>query len=268
MHILSQVPRKCKLRRILKTAIFGSRIACPNCKSRYISSIRQEERWRCRSCHKPFSLKSASWLKGSKLSLETIWLMLWCWQQQIALRQARAIVGVSYPTLSVWYAKFRANIPKHELDTVLSGRLAGDEMYTKTCAIIGAKERGTRNIAMRVIHKRSVDRSDAMRFLVHHVAPGSQFATDGAAIYKGIGNWHRIDHIYELHRKFEFTETSEIEGLWGVFRTFVRRMYHHVTKYKLEEIVAEFCLRFRRHKIFNSPSDYWSVCLSTNPFAL
>lgn len=267
MHIVNQVPKPCKLRRIIKHATFGTRVHCPECGSRYVRSVKQEERWRCKICHKPFSLKSASWLKGSKLPLETIWLILWCWQEQIPLKQAQRITGVSYPTVSSWYHRFRDKLPKELLETVLEGDLAGDEMYTKHCAIIGAKEKHTRNIALKVVHKKSVDRTDAWKFLAHHVAPGARYATDGAAIYRGIGNWHRIEHVYELHKKFEFTETAEIEGLWGVFRTFVRRMYHHVTKYYLEAIVAEFCLRFRRHKVFNSPQDYWSICLSTKPFA-
>jgi hypothetical protein len=45
-----------------------------------------------------------------------------------------------------------------------------------------------------------------------------------------------LKHEYEIHKRFEFKLTSEIEGLWGVFRTFVRRMYHHVTRYKLEDL--------------------------------
>ena len=80
----------------------------------------------------------------------------------------------------------------------------------------------------------------------------------------GIGNWHKLKHSYEIHRKFEFALTAEIEGLWGVFRTFVRRLYHHVTRYKLEELVAEFCLRFRQAELFKIRSLIWKFAYPLN----
>jgi len=82
--------------------------------------------------------------------------------------------------------------------------------------------------------------TDAMTFIYHHVKPGSKWCTDGAWIYKSCEKWWPIIHLWEKHNRFQFAITSEIEGLWRVFRTFVRRMYHHVTVKKLPKIVAEF----------------------------
>lgn len=268
MYILNQVPTKCTLRRILKKAIFGSRVHCPNCGSRSIKTIKSEERWRCRRCHLPFSIKSSCWLKGSKLPLETIWMLLWCWQKKFPLQQAREVVGVSYPTVSRWYQMFREHIPKERVDTLLEGEVACDEMFTRDTAIMGAKQKGTRNIVLKVLHDKHPNKSHAVDFLTRFLRANSHLCTDGSGIYRGIGNWHKLEHSYEVHSKFEFTLTAEIEGLWGVFRTFVRRMYHHVTKYKLDDIVSEFCLRFRQDRVFRSPTDYWNICLSTEPFAL
>jgi transposase-like protein len=268
MHILKHIPNKGKLRRVLKGSIFKSRLHCPNCKSRYVKKIIREERWRCKSCHKPFSIKSSCWLKGSKMSLEDIWMLLWCWQKQIPLKQAQDIVGVSYPTVFNWYKKFRDNVPKERINSLLKNNIACDEMYTKGNAIIGAKQKGTRNIALKVINEKSVQRHHAVDFLTQFTKANSNLFTDGGAIYRGIGNWHKLRHTYEIHSKFQFTLTSEIEGLWACLRTFIRRMYHHVTRYKLEDLVSEFCLRFRQDKIFKSPEDYWMICLSTEPFAL
>jgi len=228
----------------------------------------REERWRCRSCHLPFSIKSACWLKGSKLSLETIWMILWCWQQKYSVQHTMSMTDLSYPTVFNWYQRFRDNIPKEKLDTLLSGNIACDEMYTRGNAVIGAKQKGTRNIALKVVHQKSVERHHAIDFLNRFVNSHSNLFTDGAAIYKGCDKWHNLKHSYEIHKKFEFTLTAEIEGLWACLRTFIRRMYHHVTKYKLEDLVSEFCLRFRQDEIFKTPENYWRVCLSTKPFAL
>lgn len=178
------------------------------------------------------------------------------------------VAGVSYPTVFAWYQRFREHIPKERVDTLLAGNIACDEMFTRDTAIIGAKQKGTRNIMLRVLHEKHPNKSHAVQFLSRFTKQNSHLFTDGSGIYKGIGNWHRLKHTYEIHRKFEFALTAEIEGVWGVFRTFVRRMYHHCTKYKLEAVVQEFCLRFRQDEIFNSPRDYWEICLSTEPFDL
>jgi transposase-like protein len=162
MHIVKQVPTKGTLRRILKRAIFGKRICCLTCGSRSVRMIKREERWRCRRCHLPFSIKSSCWLKGSKLPLETIWLLLWCWQKKFARERAMDITGISHPTVTLWYEKFRIHIPKERLETVLWGSIACDEMFTKDTAIIGAKQKGTRNIAMRVLHDKHPNKAHAV----------------------------------------------------------------------------------------------------------
>ena len=219
-------------------------------------------------CRHTFSIKSVCWLKGSKLSLEQIWLLLWCWQKQVPVKQTVDILGLSYPTVFNWFKKFREHIPKERTDALLCGDVACDEMFTKDTAIIGAKQKGTRNIVLQVLYEKDPNKRHAMEFMTKFVKTNSNLFTDGSGIYRGIGNTHNVSHTYEVHSRFEFTLTAEIEGLWGVFRTFVRRMYHHVTYKHLESIVCEFCLRFRRDKIFNSPLDYLTVCLSTDPFGL
>lgn len=266
--ILAHVPNHGKLRRIFKNIIFGSRVRCPRCNSRVIKKIVNEERWRCKGCYKPFSIKSCCWLKGSKLQLEIIWMLLWCWQKRFSIQHTMDMTNLSYPTVFNWYQRFRDQIPKEKLDTLLQGNIACDEMYTKGAAVLGAKQKGTRNIALKVIHQNSVERHHAVQFLTEFAKANSNLFTDGAAIYKGIGNWHKLKHKYEIHKKWEFSLTAEIEGLWACLRTFIRRMYHHVTRYKLEDLVSEFCLRFRHDEIFETPEYYWQTCLSTKPFAL
>lgn len=267
-HILHQIPTPGTLRRVLKQATFGARVRCPWCRSYSFRVIRREERWRCNRCDKPFSITSCSWLRGSKLPLETIWLLLVCWQKKFPLQQAMEVAGVSYPTISSWYQKFRAHIPRERLDILLGGRIACDEMFTRDTAIIGAKQKGTRKVMLQVLHEKHPNKAHAVEFLSRFTKANSHLFTDGSSIYKGIGNWHRLKHTYEIHRKFEFALTAEIEGVWACFRTFVRRMYHHCTLYRLEDMVAEFCLRFRRDEIFETPRHYWELCLCTEPFAL
>ena len=80
-----------------------------------------------------------------------------------------------------------------------------------------------------------------------------------------IHKWWPVDHHRDIHRKWEFELTSEIEGAFGNLRTFIRRMYHHMTPEKLPEYVREFCLRFSLPEMFENPTSYLKKSLSLVP---
>src|SRR3989338_3872480 len=81
-------------------------------------------------------------------------------------------------------------------------------------------------------------------------------------IYKGINRWWPVEHSRDLHAKFEFEHTSEIEGIFGNYRTFVRRMYHHHRSENLQEYVREFCFRFSSPELFKNPRFYLTKTLT------
>jgi transposase-like protein len=126
-----------------------------------------------------------------------------------------------------------------------------------------AKEVGTgrRKLAYQIIPSTSVVREHASWFLQENVKPGSNLYTDGAGIYKKIDKWWPVYHYRDIHKEWEFELTSEIEGIFGVMRTFIRRMYHHVTGDKLGDYVGEFCYRFCHPEIFDSPYQYLLISL-------
>lgn len=263
MSILHQIPSETKIRSELRRIIFGKRVFCPRCGSTSVKSY--EKRYRCRVCRKPFSFTSVTWLKGMKLSLRIFWLILWCWTNKVPVDQAMKLCGVSKPTIRRWYDKFRIHLPSDKLSDVrLSGIIQMDEAYRgkkdKKYSIVGAKQKSEKNkrrkIVLKVIPKSSVDRKDAIEFLSQCVIPGSNLQTDGAAIYKGISNWWKVNHSYERHNRWEFTLTSEIEGLWANLITFIRRMYHHVTIDKVPHLVQEFTARTVYPEWFDNPQSF------------
>lgn len=261
---LNQIPSEAQLKKLLRKAIFGKYLHCPHCGSRKVKP--SENRYRCKKCRQKFSLISESWLRGTKIPLPKICLLLWCWQIKIPLDQAKAVAVVSLPTVRHWYDKFRGHLPLQKLDDLrLEGAVQGDECYRRDYSIIGAKQEAAAGqktkMALTVLFKNSVDKSDAVNFLSRKVKPESIFRTDGAGIYKKIENWWPVTHEFEIHKKFEFAITSEIEGLWGNFFTFVRRMYHHITVAKVEAIVNEFCFRQCFEEYFYSPEKYLALCL-------
>lgn len=269
---LLQIPSASKIRSDIRRIVFGKKMFCPRCGSPQVK--RSENRYRCRLCRKPFSLTSHTWLKGMKISLRQLWLLLWCWARKIPLDQAASATGLSRPTTRKWYEKFRDNIPQAKLENVrLEGIVQMDEAYRggkkRGYAIIGAKEQKQggkqAKIAMTVVPRPSVDRKDALEFITNCIKPNSRLQTDGNMIYRGINNRWPLSHEYERHNHWEFSLTSEIEGLWGELTTFIRRVYHHVTKDKIGAVIREFLARKCCPEWFYGPTDFLAISLTSLP---
>jgi len=260
--------------RILKAKIcrilFGKTnlITCPYCARTGI--VRRNEKFCCPRCKHAWSLTSLTWMKGMKLTWQQFWGLLWTFTHRIPVDQTGTLLHVSKPTIYRWYSLFRQNLP--HLDNVrLEGEVQMDEAYfggrLKGVAIIAAKERHTSKVAAMVVPASSVKRVDIVPFIRRHIVPGSKLHTDGACIYKGIAKHWPVEHAYDIHRKGEFGKTSVVEGFWGCLRTFIRRMYHHVTTTKLPELLREYQCRLMHSEIFNSPSDLLPILLPRFPFA-
>lgn len=197
-----------------------------------------------------------------KLDLADFWLVLWCWVAQVPVKQTSLINGLSVVSVRNWFEKFRSNLPEDQ--DVLEHLVQLDEVYfggkKDTQALFLGKQVGTRKLAYRLI-KNHPKREDAWEYLESYIKPETKLHTDGASIYKKIDSWWPVIHTRDIHSKFEFKNTSEIEGMFGVLRTFIRRMYHHVTRDKLESVVLEFCTRFSHPEMFESPQEYLKITL-------
>ena len=261
--LLNQIPSEAKIKQQLRKIIFGKNLHCPRCHKRDIYS--SENRYRCRKCRKPFSLLSGTWMEGIKLNLRTFYALLWCWTQKIPVRQTHKLCHLSEVSVYAWFRMFRSHLP--DLQPILNGKVQMDEAYFRSLSLLLAKQVGTKKLAHQMIFKNSVDKTEAAQFIFQTIEPNSKLHTDGSTIYKGIDQWWQVRHKVDIHKKFEFGLTSEIEGMFGNLRTFIRRMYHHVTPEYLPEYVSEFCLRFSSPEIFISPNDYLLKTLKPVPFA-
>lgn len=263
MYQLRQIPSEAQIRKLLRRIVFGKNIFCPQCKTRNV--LKNRQRFWCIKCRTRFSLLSHTWLAHVKIPLQTFWLVLWCWTQQVPVKQTAKLAQLSIPTIYHWFDVFRSHLP--EDPEVLEHLVQLDEAYfgSKSKATLRAlfmgKQMDTRKLAFKIINKSYPVREDAWDFIKDNIAPETQIATDGAKIYRGIQHWWPVTHSYDIHRKFEFVQTSEIEGIFGVLRTFIRRMYHHVSCDKLPLVVSEFCCRFSHPEMFESPYEFLLITL-------
>jgi len=197
-----------------------------------------------------------------KLPYQQLWMILWCWTEQIPVKQTISLTKLSEVTIRHWFEEFRNHLPEPEdsletlvqLDEAYFGGRGGMTLFM-------GKQVGERKLAYQVLYETSPAREHAWNFLQTYVAPDTVLNTDGAGIYKEINNWWPVYHNFDIHKRFEFGKTSEIEGMFGVLRTFIRRMYHHVTSDKLPSVVREFCCRFSHPEIFDSPYEYLLIAL-------
>lgn len=261
MYQLSQIPSEAKIAAYVRRIVFAKNVFCPACGSREV--VRYEARYRCRRCRIKFSLLSHTWLADMKLPWQTFWMLLWAWTIAMPIKQARVLTGRSDDCVRRWYGRFRAHLPQeaHILERIVQL----DEAFFKDMTLMMAKQKGARALAWEVIPGTAPQRHHAAYFLFRKVKPGSKLWTDGASIYRGIGKWWPVRHSRDIHRKFEFAHTSEIEGIFGNYRTFVRRMYHHHWSQNLQGYVREFCFRFSSPELFNSPLFYLKKSLSLVP---
>lgn len=251
-------------------ALFGSSslVNCPYCCRKGV--VRRDEKFVCQRCKRAWTLTSLTWMKGMKLSWKQFWGLLWTFTNRIPVDQTKTLLGISRPTIYRWYSLFRQNLP-HLEDIRLEGEVQMDEAYfggrKKGVAIIAAKERNSSKVAARIVPASSVKRENIVPFIRQHIVPGSTLHSDGAAIYKGIRKYWPVEHAYDVHRKGEFGKTSVIEGFWGSLRTFIRRMYHHVTTAKLPELLREYQCRLMFKEMFENPASLLPNLLPSFPFA-
>ncbi len=260
--LLNQIPSEAQIRQQLRKIIFGRNMACPWCHSRKVKA--SENRYWCSKCRKHFSLLSGTWLSGMKLNLRTFYALVWCWTQKIPVLQTQKLCHVGEEATRYWFREFRLHLP--DLQPILNGKVQMDEAYFHSLSLLLAKQVGTKKLAHQMIFKNSVNKTEATQFIFQSIQPNSKLQTDGSGVYKGIEQWWQVKHKVDIHRKFQFGLTSEIEGMFGNLRTFIRRMYHHATPQYLPEYVSEFCLRFSSPEMFSSPNDYLAVSLKPVPF--
>lgn len=261
MYQLKQIPTEPQIRKYLRRILFGKNLFCPHCRSRKV--LKYENRYRCLGCRQRFSLLSHTWLANMKIPLQTFWVLLWCWTSQIPVRQTMSLSCLSETSVRHWFEQFRDQLPQES--HILERIVQLDEAFFKRRVLIMGKQKGTRKLSYDIITDSYPERHHAAYFLYRKVKPGSKLWTDGAGIYRGIEKWWPVDHTSERHAKFEFKHTSEIEGVFGNYRTFVRRMYHHHWSENLEEYVREFCFRFSSPELFENPLFYLEKSLKLVP---
>ena len=258
MNSLTTLPseRQCHIQ--IFTSLYGVS-CCPQCASRLL--FRRRYAW-CRVCRKKHSAKAHSWLRQSNLSYRQVWLLIWCWQQQKSTGTTVDITGLSYPTLRRWFRRFREYLPASHLE--LSGIVEVDESffgkqkYGNQTIVVGAIERDTRRVRLRIVKDRAQDTLEL--FLTQTVSRSSHLTTDAHAGYHDL-EFYGYSHERCNHSNGHFGPTNMIENFWGVLKRSLRRLYGKLTLPDLRNILKEWEQRQNRPELFYNVTNYLRATL-------
>ena len=116
---------------------------CNKCKSRMEiikdSSIADGCRWRCKNnkCKNARAIRDGSFFSGSKLTLETIILIIYFWCTDFTIMQAVKELEVSQKTLIDWYRFCRDIVGFHyESEEVSNTKIGGVGQVVEIIAVI------------------------------------------------------------------------------------------------------------------------------------
>ncbi len=259
MTSLSNTPQNIWCHKYIYQLTFSSK-RCWKCSEQLL--FRSSYAW-CRVCRQKTSAKAATWLRGAKLSYRHILQLLWCWQARKSPGFVVDALGLSYTTIRRWYDRFRRHLPQDTADKLstlveVDESFFGKQRYRNQKIVIGAIEPLTRRIKLGIIADREAETLE--RFVRSSVEPGSVVMTDSHPSYNELAHFG-YNHFAFNHSKGEYSNTNQIENLWGVIKRHMRRMYGCIPTKHLQSHLDEWTARQNRPDIFTSPENYLDACL-------
>ena len=183
------------------------------------------------------------------------------------------MAGVSYPTVRRYYDIMRSKADAFvalRSKELLSGTVVTDACYVgkqrndNQAIVLGVVQQDYGHIALRIVPEE--EQGYVERFLEDTVAKGSYILHDGHMAYNDLG-WYGYTHETEYHNLNQFALTSAIERIWALFKTFIRRRYHHITKEKLPRYLTEFQYKFLHKQTHKSPLTFAQFLFTAVPSA-
>jgi len=202
----------------------------------------------------------------SHLNFRQIYHILYCFGNNKTHKDVMDWTGVSYATSRFNYQRIRQGLEPSLDKSKLSGIFACDECFVgkrKTgnqALVMGAVDVTFSDLRLAVIPDREQDSIEG--FIDTNIHTNSKIISDGHVSYGDI-EYMGYAHDTEIHERGQFAKTVPIERVWGLFKTFLRRNYHHIHKETLPEYLVEFQFKFIHRKYRHNP--LYIAKILTNP---
>jgi transposase-like protein len=250
---------------------------CPACGHKEHYYLKSQKRWKCKECHKQFSVKLGTIFEDSPIALDkwltALWMLVSCRNGVSSYEVARTL-GITQK--SAWFVlhrlrfalrtgsltKLGGNGAPVEVDETFIGGKARNMHRDKRermssqggmqggahgkTVVMGLLERGGKVKAAVIPHRRESIPEMIVREMVE---PGAEVHTDEFPGYSNLkdGFTHKVINHLEGYVK-ENVHTNGIENFWSLLKRGLSGTYVSVEPFHLARYVDEQAFRFNNRK--------------------
>jgi transposase-like protein len=251
---------------------------CPACGHREHYYLKSQKRWKCKDCHKQFSVKVGTIFEDSPLPLDkwltALWVLVNC-KNGVSSYEIHRALGVTQK--SAWFMLHRLRLALQrgsmlklggrgkevEVDETFIGgrarfmhaekhkrRIFMNRMRDKA-PVMGILERGGE---VRAIHVPTRRRKVVQPEILNHVAEGSTIYTDALLSYQGLRHYQDYAHqVIDHAEKYVDgrVHTNGLENFWSLLKRGLRGTYVSVEPFHLFRYLDEQVFRYNFRKLKN-----------------
>ena len=245
-------------------------VCCPRCNSRNVQerANRKPQPFRCRQCHKDFSVKTDTLMHSSPLTLRVWGIALYLLTTGLkgtASMKLHRDVKVTQKT--AWHLAHRIRETWSDPPPLFKGPVECDESYfggkrknmpkakrsemegrgiVDKIAVVGAKDRDSNQVNAHVVEE--TDAETLHGFVSKTAATGAQVYTDEHRSYEGLPFPHEaVKHSVGEYVRGQ-AHTQGIESFWSLLKRGYHGTYHKISPKHLDRYVGEFVGRHNQRE--------------------